>query len=514
MRVSSLYLSAASLLLLALSLCASSAHASTAASAAATAAVASGRVVSLSGESEKGIVVRAVEWDTAKDAPVAAAPVEETLTDAAGEYSLRALQAGRVYRVVIKTAAAAEGAAEASSATDAAAAPASRLARSSPEWQSLRVDGSSNGAVRLVDFVAFRRSSTFDLTGDIVGLGAAGLKHLSSLEIQVALASSPAAVLRKTATLAPTLAYFEFLNLPADSYVVTVKSSLPTRTYTFAAPAITVNLAHGSVHVQAVVEVAFKMSSVAEMQGNSLFNGLLIVAALAALLYRDKSAALLRAATKSVQMRNVAPLRQQIASMLPSGNNSAQAAAASFAPAAAAAEETRGGAAGKKAKFTKKEKTHVSTFVRFDSLPSSVAQPDSPVTPPTPTPAPVPTKAPVERPRPTPVAKPAPAPAPVAAKPASTPAPRMQQPAPVQTPVQLPSPPPAQVDKVVIAKKEKPTKAAAPAPAPAVAVAVPTPVPAPAAAAPASTGAKFCSGCGNRRPDANAKFCSECGTKY
>jgi len=513
MRVSSLYLSAASLLLLlSLSLCAS---ASAAAAATATGAVASGRVVSLSGESEKGIVVRAVEWDTAKDAPVAAAPVEETLTDAAGEYSLRALQAGRVYRVVIKTAAAAEGAAAASSATDAAAAPSSRLARSSPEWQSLRVEGSATGAVRLVDFVAFRRSSTFDLTGDIVGLGAAGLKHLSSLEIQVALASSPAAVLRKTATLAPTLAYFEFLNLPADSYVVTVKSSLPTRTYTFAAPAITVNLAHGSVHVQAVVEVAFKMSSVAEMQGNSLFNGLLIVAALAALLYRDKSAALLRAATKSVQMRNVAPLRQQIASMLPSGNNSAQAAAASFAPAAAVAEETRGGAAGKKAKFTKKEKTHVSTFVRFDSLPSSVAQPDSPVTPPTPTPAPVPVKAPVvERPRPTPVAKPAPAPAPVAAKPAPTPAPRVQQPAPVQAPVQLPSPPPAQVDKVVIAKKEKPTKAAAPAPAPAVVVAAPTPVPAPAAAAPASTGAKFCSGCGNRRPDANAKFCSECGTKY
>lgn len=443
----------------------------------------SGRVASLSGSVEKGVTLQAAL--VGADANTAAI---EAVTDAQGAYAFD-LPAG-AYRVHVKT-----GGVEGEAA--------SRLSRATPEAAVVTV-ASSN--IANVDFIAFRRSARFDLTGTIVGAASSGssvsvLKQLSSLEIQVALASAPAVVVAKTTVISNDIAYFEFIGLPTETYILSVKSSLPTRTYNFASPSLTIALT-GSAHVQPTVDITYKQAAATELQGNSTFNSILLLVALVALLYKDQSLSLARGALKSAQTRNPAHLRSAVSALFASSSS----AAGSFAP--AASEERP---ASRKPKYpAKKEKTHVSTFVRYDSLPAA-QQPNTTTSPvaerPAPTPAPVATPAPArvepkQQAKAESKAKKAPAPTPVVAAPApvaAAPAPVKATPKPTPAPVAAPAPKPVAAPKPVV-----PT----PAPAPVVAAV------APAAAAASTNSAKFCAECGNKRPDASAKFCSECGAKY
>jgi outer membrane biosynthesis protein TonB len=221
--------------------------------------------------------------------------------------------------------------------------------------------------------------------------------------------------------------------------------------------------------VQPVVEVSYKMSSVHEMQTNSLWNSALLLLALVALIYKDASLSLARGALRSIQTRNPSHLRAALASI----TSTSVSGAASFAPPAAAEEKPKQ----PKQKYPpKKEKTHVSTFVRYDSLPVQQAQ-VAEVAVPTPVreSKPEPTKTePKKR-----AHTPAPAPAPVLA------------PAPVATP----SPPPAPVKLAPKPAAATPTKTIA-APRPVVAAA--PVVIAPPTTAVAASGAKFCASCQSR----------------
>ena len=444
--------------------------------------VVSGRLSSLSGEVEKGAVVRAFSWDATTNT-LGAQAVEEATTDAHGEYKLTKLQDGQAYRVVVKSVA--SGDAD------------SKIVRATPEWHLVRA---SAAPVTALNFVAFRRAAKFDLTGEIVGLasspaGAGGvLKHLSTLEVSVALASNPAVVVASTKTLSPNQGFFAFYNLPAESYVLSVKTSLSTRTYSFSSHPLQINLREGSVHVQPVVDIGFRSSSVAEMQGNSLWNGLLIVAALAAILYKERSIDLLKATVKSVQVRNPAPIVAAVSALFGARGSSSSSFAA---PSASGESESKK----KSSKFpAKKEKTHVSTFVKTDRTPlAPTPVVEEPVAAVSKRSAPVQEKEKPVRaaqslaapaPKPHRVATPAPAAAP---SPAATPSPPPQV-------VATPEPQKVVSPKPVKAQKEKATKpapvaaaaAAAPAPVPVVAAAA-APVPAPAAAASSSGTAKFCS---------------------
>jgi hypothetical protein len=513
-------------------------------------------VVSLRGDAEKGGLVRALRLPSdlkagaENDAAIKADNnvEEEVATDANGEYTLSKLQPGVEYLIVVKTlanSAPETAAAAASAADDATTAPSSRLARATPAWHRVSLSSASS-SVSSLDFVSFRRPAKLPLSGEIVGLGVSGIKHLSSLEVTVALASNPGTVLAKVAPLSSTLPFFEFPSLASsEKYVVTVKSNLPSRTYAFSSAPVVVQLQAQPAHVQVLVEISFKAGSVVEMQGNALWNGLLIVGALLAVWHRDKSTALLHATMRSVQTGNVAPLRSQLASLLPSGGkstSSSSAAAASFED----SSSSSGGATSSKNKRqkypSKKEKTHVSTFVRYDSLPVSAeaaaaaaaAQAEKERKE---------AAAAVERvhfveqarvhipartvplSKPAAVAKPAapaaavaapkPAPAVVAAKPVPAPAPVVRQASPVR-----PAPAAAAAPKAKAAPApvtvSPPAAAASPATVAAAAAAPVAAAPAAAGGASSSRAAppRFCPSCGEKVQVAHARFCAGCGEKF
>lgn len=446
----------------------------------------SGRVSSLSGEAEKGVTVRAVLTGAAAATPI------EVQTDASGAYTFPTLVPGE-YKVEVAT------------GGEADAAGASRIARASPSSSTVTL---TSADVSSVDFLSFRKPTKFDLTGEIVGLAADG-KHLHTLDIQLALASNPGAVVHTTKVLAD-LPYFEFLSLPAETYVLTVKTSLSTRTYSFTASSLTIPLTSQSVHVRPVVDISYKMSSVHEMQSNSIWSTLLLLAAVAAIIYKEKSLAIARGALRTLQTRNPTHLRSAFASLTSSGPSGA----ASFEvkPTATSAKVDSEDKTGRKAKFQKEKKTHVSTFVRYDSLPlAQQPQTEQSVAPPSPVAVvrePVVRAAAPKKEKPTPVVKETP-PAPAVAVEAPTPAPAAakKQPAPKQQEKATPKVAAKPVVEKVVEKVEAVVeKATAPAA---------TVVAAAAAAPPAAAGgAKFCASCGNKRPDSNAKFCSECGSKY
>jgi hypothetical protein len=108
------------------------------------------------------------------------------------------------------------------------------------------------------DFVAFRRTGRFDLTGTLNASHSILSTQLNQLEVVVALEASPSAAL-KTAPLARGFPFFEFHALPEDRYVVWARPNaaavaaasaagsavpaLSARTHTFTQPMQTVALA-------------------------------------------------------------------------------------------------------------------------------------------------------------------------------------------------------------------------------------------------------------------------------
>jgi protocatechuate 3,4-dioxygenase beta subunit len=221
-----------------------------------------GAVRSLTGEAEAQVIVEAAEGSEGGRV------VEETLTDAAGAYRLRGLVPHKTYHVRVRPS---QGAAH-------------KVERAAPAHVAVTMRESDAFGI---DFVAYRRPSRFDITGVV----SAPRDQLATLTVE--LLRPPGNALVKAQPLSKNIDFFEFTSLPADAYVVRLRSSLSPRAFDVRAHEVPVALA-GHTHL-ALSFAAEPRSQQQELASGNLFGLVLAVALALAIMYRQQVLDALRA---------------------------------------------------------------------------------------------------------------------------------------------------------------------------------------------------------------------------
>jgi len=251
-----------------------------------------GTVRSINGEPEKNVIVEAIQ---VVDTPNKERRYEETVTDNNGDYRLRGLIPTSRYRISLKISKPQQNepatdstsnsnvdtntnAASTNATTSTIGAGASRMERCSPSYVDVIVN---NFDVRNINFYAFRKLSKYDITGSIK----ASSEWIGTLEVLLASASSPSTVI-KSMNMIKNLNFFEFGALPEDTYIVSLRSSLSSRTHTIISPPVTVVFQQQHVHVRLHFEAQLKPLPQDLTQGS--FLSLLFATVIVAVFYYRK----------------------------------------------------------------------------------------------------------------------------------------------------------------------------------------------------------------------------------
>jgi hypothetical protein len=237
-----------------------------------------GKVRSLSGEAEKFVPVEAVS---------ATGEVEETQTDAEGNFRLRGLQPGKEYRIRVKTAAD------------------QRIERASPADGYLVHLPAKEGLrdVQDQDFLVFRRLPKLDLTGEVT----ADPYVLSTLKVEVFEEGSPEVV--KSVSLGPST-FFNAGPLARETkFLVRLSSNLSPRTYSHAPQEVSVVL-NAATHLKLNFTAAAHDPLRHDLTSTPIFSFILAVL-LVALVYYHKLALAVGKAALAGDLKGAKRLLQQ-----------------------------------------------------------------------------------------------------------------------------------------------------------------------------------------------------------
>ncbi|XP_068686037.1 BOS complex subunit NOMO3-like [Montipora foliosa] len=178
-----------------------------------------GLISSLNGEPEKDVAVEAVGFGNCE------AFQEETVSDQGGQYRLRGLQPGCMYRVRVK---AGEGNPQ--------------LERASPSFIDIQV---TEKDLQNINMIAFRHVNQIEITGNVV----TDSQFISTLKVTLSPDNNPDTPLFTTPV--GVSSYFQFPSVPNDGkvYVVRLVSSLSTLNYQYTRPESTVTASGVRAHV-------------------------------------------------------------------------------------------------------------------------------------------------------------------------------------------------------------------------------------------------------------------------
>lgn len=206
-----------------------------------------GQISSLNGEPEKGIAIEAVGLDSCESFQ------EETVSDQDGQYRLRGLQPGCMYRVRVKTGDSNP-----------------HIERASPSFIDIQVSGSD---LQNVNMIAFRHVNQFEITGNVV----TDSQFISSLKVTLSPENNPDTPVFTTPV--SVASYFQFPSVPNDGlvYIVRLDSSLSTLNYNFVRPESTVTATGVRAHVTFKFEPQPRKAEPEPTQGSFLTLPLLVL---------------------------------------------------------------------------------------------------------------------------------------------------------------------------------------------------------------------------------------------
>ncbi|XP_073255709.1 BOS complex subunit NOMO3-like [Porites lutea] len=206
-----------------------------------------GFVSSLNGEPEKGIAVEAIGLESCESFQ------EETVSDDEGQYRLRGLQPGCIYRVRVKTGDSNP-----------------HIERASPSFIDIQVSGSD---LRNVNMIAFRHVNQFEITGNVF----TDRQFLSTLKVTLSPENNPDTPMFTTPV--GVSSYFQFPPIPNDGmvYIVRLVSSLSTVNYQYTRPESTVTATGVRAHVPFNFEPQPRKAEPEPSQGSFLTLPLLVV---------------------------------------------------------------------------------------------------------------------------------------------------------------------------------------------------------------------------------------------
>eukprot|EP01125_Pyxidicula_operculata_P021218 TRINITY_DN8096_c0_g1_i1.p1 TRINITY_DN8096_c0_g1~~TRINITY_DN8096_c0_g1_i1.p1 ORF type:complete len:1191 (+),score=340.35 TRINITY_DN8096_c0_g1_i1:31-3603(+) len=191
--------------------------------------IVSGKVSSLSGEPEKLVTVEAVGDGL----------YEETQTDVTGTYRLRGLLPGKSYNIQVKLN-------TTSSSSSSSSGKSIKLSRAEPSVVPITI-GTID--VENVDFIAFRKINSFEISGVVATTG----QVLSTLTVQlytIGEESKPSASPVAEQRLGPVGNFFSFERLDyATKYLVKLKTDLSEKSFVYKLPSVTVDNTNHSHHV-------------------------------------------------------------------------------------------------------------------------------------------------------------------------------------------------------------------------------------------------------------------------
>lgn len=206
-----------------------------------------GAISSLNGEPEKGVAVEAIGLESCESFQ------EETVSDQEGQYRLRGLQPGCMYRVRVKIGDSNP-----------------HIERASPSFIDIQV---SSTDLQNVNMIAFRHINQFEITGNVD----TDSKFVSSLKVTLSPESNPETPVFTTPV--SVASYFQFPSVPNDGqvYIVRLESSLSSLNYQYIRPESTVTATGVRAHVTFKFEPQPRKVEPEPSQGSFLTLPLLVI---------------------------------------------------------------------------------------------------------------------------------------------------------------------------------------------------------------------------------------------